>query len=1332
MQVLAVAQLSPTRATLSPSDVTPVTHSHDHTTGPDGGKHSHTHTHVISHDESTHVLTHWPHEGADAPRSPPPPPSPRPPLAFLSLPQSAQPDSETSSGTAAALAQSICVQRNTVVGLTRLLGFAGDASLQNQWCWQAGRGDDPDLCEAFYVDHYVEHYHPAPAPLDTYEACSSGCRRCEAGTSSKGLPVCKISQSTFTFCASSSPSEPSPPHPPSMPAPYSPPSRSPSSSSPSPLASPPPPPPSPLASPPPPPPPPLRPPAMRPPPQQLSPPGSDSTCVPRNTVVGLTRLLGFAGDASLQNQWCWQAGRGDDPDLCETFYVDHYLEQEPHRMVPHLHRARSHPVAAPLDTYEACSSGCRRCEAGTSSKGLPVCRISQSAFTFCADDSDGDGIPDAIEGTGDADGDNIPDAMESNTADTDSDGVPNAADTDSDGDGIPDAVEGTADSDVDNIPSYLDPDSDGDGARDAEEAASFAGGVLLFDDIDGIVEGAAADGFVEPLEMQEARAQKGMDASSDATGEVISSRDFDGDGNLSPSEFDGDGMMPLFDQYASSPSGLSPSEFETLFGLCNPYSSGGISLTMDDDDDDDDTENAAVRTGDDDDDDDTHPLDDDDDLANDDATFIFERLDTNQDGIIDRLEFGSFRCSIGSGGYTTKVSFVSSSSVEDIVEEIPSIIDSVNEMLLTDLPNVLEIGMGYVPEQTYLTATPGSVNVEVATAFKTQAEANDVAEYWRKKYAAVESGDLLLEDLSEEVGIPLEETPSSRDIDVFKTSTNHESYDKPGKRELKWLAFLSLLAIPLLWLLYLKCRYKEHFCDYFRYRFSHSNPQIRLCGYMPKERRDKLRDVLFGTDTSGGDDDGEVDVEGEAPAPSSVHAGSAPAVAERGFEEAVDIETLAAAATSTRGMAAEEPVAVAKGAGQIDGWLTGRDRPLISGRDPPCLPLNAPATELATKAAGQLSARLSSADLPKLSGTYLPDSTAWKEEAAKAAQKAVLAGLSPQAATAASEAAKLVYQHGKSPAMAERAGRAAANATAAAEGAGLSSDAALVAGKVAGLAIDGGAIRAEAAAAAAAAASAYTDAIAKGCSPLAAEAAAKAAALATAYQRSDADVAKAAEAAAKAAQAAEDAGFTPAAVMAAGEAAGRIVVGGGTPGEAKTASYAASKAAQRAAMGDALRESPYTAEAASGGKFSSMADALARGGPAPCTLKILTESDGIALGGMGSPADSGTGSPRSCASSPRGEPKGVSLHRAYVDSMISSTAQAKLADTMDNWRQTKFAQGLLEEVEGISLAAAFGGTSGEKGATFKSGPSSGEKRQAVVDIISDKRLSLTDAIANVV
>jgi carboxypeptidase D len=68
-------------------------------------------------------------------------------------------------------------------------------------------------------------------------------------------------------------------------------------------------------------------------------------------------------------------------------------------------------------------------------------------------DSDGDGILDAIEGSGDADGD----------------GIPNWLDSDSDGDGIPDATEGVADIDVDGIPNFLDVDSDGDGSPDYVE-----------------------------------------------------------------------------------------------------------------------------------------------------------------------------------------------------------------------------------------------------------------------------------------------------------------------------------------------------------------------------------------------------------------------------------------------------------------------------------------------------------------------------------------------------------------------------------------------------------------------------------------------------------------------------------------------------------------------------------------------------------------------------------------------------------------------------------------------------------------------------------------------
>jgi len=55
-------------------------------------------------------------------------------------------------------------------------------------------------------------------------------------------------------------------------------------------------------------------------------------------------------------------------------------------------------------------------------------------------DSDGDGIPDSVEGTNDFDGD----------------GFPNYLDADSDNDGVPDSVEGTKDVDGDGIPDYLD------------------------------------------------------------------------------------------------------------------------------------------------------------------------------------------------------------------------------------------------------------------------------------------------------------------------------------------------------------------------------------------------------------------------------------------------------------------------------------------------------------------------------------------------------------------------------------------------------------------------------------------------------------------------------------------------------------------------------------------------------------------------------------------------------------------------------------------------------------------------------------------------------------
>jgi hypothetical protein len=108
-------------------------------------------------------------------------------------------------------------------------------------------------------------------------------------------------------------------------------------------------------------------------------------------------------------------------------------------------------------------------------------------------DSDNDGIPDTIEGTGDADQDGIPNYLDLDSDgdgiedrieytgdpefdDVDHDGIPNFLDLDSDGDGIEDRIEYTGDPefddvDHDGIPNFLDTDSDNDGVPDAVEWA---------------------------------------------------------------------------------------------------------------------------------------------------------------------------------------------------------------------------------------------------------------------------------------------------------------------------------------------------------------------------------------------------------------------------------------------------------------------------------------------------------------------------------------------------------------------------------------------------------------------------------------------------------------------------------------------------------------------------------------------------------------------------------------------------------------------------------------------------------------------------------------------
>jgi len=73
------------------------------------------------------------------------------------------------------------------------------------------------------------------------------------------------------------------------------------------------------------------------------------------------------------------------------------------------------------------------------------------------EDSDGDGIPDDVEGNGDPD----------------FDAFPNWLDLDSDGDGLLDANEGVSDPDEDGLPNFLDLDSDGDGVGDDVDSDPF-------------------------------------------------------------------------------------------------------------------------------------------------------------------------------------------------------------------------------------------------------------------------------------------------------------------------------------------------------------------------------------------------------------------------------------------------------------------------------------------------------------------------------------------------------------------------------------------------------------------------------------------------------------------------------------------------------------------------------------------------------------------------------------------------------------------------------------------------------------------------------------------
>ncbi|MBL4746206.1 MAG: gliding motility-associated C-terminal domain-containing protein, partial [Flavobacteriaceae bacterium] len=127
---------------------------------------------------------------------------------------------------------------------------------------------------------------------------------------------------------------------------------------------------------------------------------------------------------------------------------------------------------------------------------------------------------------------------DTNTKDTDGDGIPDSVDLDSDNDGILDTVEqetatNGGDTDGDGIPDYLDLDSDNDGILDIEESSN--GGTD--EDGDGRVDGPYGEnGFADELE------------TSTDSGEAIDEPvDTDGDGipDFQDVDSDNDGISDL-------------------------------------------------------------------------------------------------------------------------------------------------------------------------------------------------------------------------------------------------------------------------------------------------------------------------------------------------------------------------------------------------------------------------------------------------------------------------------------------------------------------------------------------------------------------------------------------------------------------------------------------------------------------------------------------------------------------------------------------------------------------------------------------------------------------
>ncbi len=255
--------------------------------------------------------------------------------------------------------------------------------------------------------------------------------------------------------------------------------------------------------------------------------------------------------------------------------------------------------------------------------------------TLCPPDSDGDNIPDEVEG-------------KSTLRDTDGDGIPDYLDTDSDNDSIPDLIEGDTkdmgcmaplDSDGDGIPDYIDTDSDNNGVPDRDEvypdhsaySPSHAAPNPGDTDGDGIPDYVDKDNDGYGLDdVTELGGQPSQDTDHDGLDDIFdpdSDNDTIKDGYEGATDFDGDGT-PNFRDLDSDGDGI-PDKCEA-----------GPGHTID-----------------------QPPVD-----TDHDGKYDFLDLDSDNDGLPDSVEDANHNCQLDPGETSPVLADTDGDGVSDMIE----------------------------------------------------------------------------------------------------------------------------------------------------------------------------------------------------------------------------------------------------------------------------------------------------------------------------------------------------------------------------------------------------------------------------------------------------------------------------------------------------------------------------------------------------------------------------------------------------------------------------------------------------------------------------------------